>query len=566
MENERPFISHSIDQLEGHYDNALSERNLRLLKTILNELTHRKTPRAKELKKTIENYFVNKITDNDEIAIKSKNQHSNVFFRSGPSNVKKITYKPTKEQEEAITAFITGGSLKINAYAGTGKTFTLEMLANVTSKKGQYIAFNRDIVNDAKRKFPKTVNCSTTHGLAFKTISPAYRHVSNKMTGKINANKVAELLNFNKDWIVDKSHKLKPLSQGSLILRTLQRYTQSADSEIVSKHVPRHGSLVSAHESTIKAVEEFAVCGASNLWKRMQDPNDPVPLGHDGYLKLWSLSNPIIAADFILLDEAQDTSPVVLEVLRNQPAQMIYVGDRYQQIYEWRGAVNAMEEIETQFSSLLTQSFRFGGAIANIATKVLNALGESVPIVGNRDIKSRICTTQPDTVLARTNAYTITAVIDCLDQNIKPHLVGGKNELIDMINGVQDLKNGKPSTVPDFFGFQTWDEVVSFEKNGEGEHLLTFVNLIESRGERQLMWALNHTSDEEDSDISISTAHKAKGREWAKVRLMDDFLTSKIKKKNDIDFSELRLLYVAITRAREEIEIPFNLMAMIDSK
>nr|WP_249816408.1 UvrD-helicase domain-containing protein [Bradyrhizobium sp. 180] len=56
-------------------------------------------------------------------------------------------------------------------------------------------------------------------------------------------------------------------------------------------------------------------------------------------MKLWALSNPAIAADFILLDEAQDTNPVVLDVLRKQPAQMVYVGDKYQQIYEWRGAV-----------------------------------------------------------------------------------------------------------------------------------------------------------------------------------------------------------------------------------
>jgi superfamily I DNA/RNA helicase len=45
-----------------------------------------------------------------------------------------------------------------------------------------------------------------------------------------------------------------------------------------------------------------------------------------------ALSNPVIAADFILLDEAQDTNPVVLEVLRKQSAQMIYVGDKYQRI------------------------------------------------------------------------------------------------------------------------------------------------------------------------------------------------------------------------------------------
>ncbi|MDH2406059.1 UvrD-helicase domain-containing protein [Bradyrhizobium sp. SSUT18] len=77
-----------------------------------------------------------------------------------------------------------------------------------------------------------------------------------------------------------------------------------------------------------------------------------MPLGHDGYLKLWALSSHAIAADFILLDEAQDTNPVVLDVLRKQPAQMIYVGDKYQQIYEWRGAVNAMEKIETQADPL----------------------------------------------------------------------------------------------------------------------------------------------------------------------------------------------------------------------
>ncbi|MGY3621811.1 hypothetical protein [Bradyrhizobium sp. USDA 10063] len=43
---------------------------------------------------------------------------------------------------------------------------------------------------------------------------------------------------------------------------------------------------------------------------------------------------------------------------------MIYVGDKYRQIYEWRGAVNAMKKIETQGETYLTTSFRFGTAIA----------------------------------------------------------------------------------------------------------------------------------------------------------------------------------------------------------
>jgi len=55
---------------------------------------------------------------------------------------------------------------------------------------------------------------------------------------------------------------------------------------------------------------------------------------------------------------------------------------------------------------------------------------------------------------------------------------------MDMLRGVQDLKEGRQSTVPDFFGFNKWEEVVEFAKSGEGDHLMSFVNLVESRGER----------------------------------------------------------------------------------
>jgi hypothetical protein len=75
----------------------------------------------------------------------------------------------------------------------------------------------------------------------------------------------------------------------------------------------------------------------------MIDKRDDMPLGHNGYLKAWALTGPMLNTDYILLDEAQDTNPVVLGVLTGQRAQVVYVGDPYQQIYEWRGAVNAMD-------------------------------------------------------------------------------------------------------------------------------------------------------------------------------------------------------------------------------
>ena len=587
----RPYQSWSIDQLEAEFERVQDAGDAKGLEHLVGELRLRTTSRARNLKAAIEKFRDSPgeqptdEADRRSAATRSTTgvdrKSTTVVLQGGGNraggalndtraqNRNRLRLKPTEEQAQAIEQFQAGGSLKINAYAGTGKTSTLELLAHNTMRSGQYIAFNKDIVRDAREKFPATVNCSTTHGLAFKATPSGYKNNSQKMTGRMSANQLADLLKL-KRWQVG-AYTLKPRSQGYLILETLRRFMQSADRDLRAEHVPRHGSLVAASEPTLKAVAEFALHGARYVWDRMRDENDPVPLGHDGYLKLWALSEPIIAADYILLDEAQDTNPVVLEVLRRQSAQMIYVGDKYQQIYEWRGAVNAMEKLQTDATSYLTTSFRFGPAIADAASKVLALLGEHRPIRGNPKVNSRIGPVVPRTILARTNASAMAAVIESLDANRKPHLVGGTDEIMEMLKGVQDLKEGRQSTVPDFFGFDRWEDIVEFAKSGEGDHLLTFVKLVESRGERQLMWALNHTVDEEMSDVVVSTAHKAKGREWNEVRLMDDFLRSKPRRamtdeksgQNGHDFAELRLFYVALTRAKLGIDVPETVLSLI---
>lgn len=562
----RQYASWSIAQLEEEFERAQDGGDRVAIERVVNELGFRTTAKARSLLQAAQSFLGVSEQPRSEPRGATKplpNTKAGPAPKPPPAGKGKASRKPTAEQQQAIDQFQRGGSVKINAYAGTGKTSTLEFLAHSTSRRGQYIAFNRDIVRDAKEKFPNTVNCSTSHGLAFRATPSAYRSHSDKMTGKINANQLAEMLNL-KRWSVDGRHVLQPRSQGYLILDTLRRYMQSADVELAAHHVPRHGSLLAAPEATMQAVTGFALHGAKYVWGRMGSASDPMPLGHDGYLKLWALSNPAIAADFILLDEAQDTNPVVLDVLRKQPAQMIYVGDKYQQIYEWRGAVNAMEKIETKGETYLTTSFRFGPAIAEWASKLLLLLGEKRPLKGNAAVKSRIGRVEPRTILARTNATTIAAIIESLDEGKKPHLVGGTDELMDMLRGVQDLKEGKQSTVPDFFGFDKWAEVVEFAKSGEGDHLMSFVNLVEGRGERQLMWALNRTVDEERSDLTISTAHKAKGREWSTVRLMNDFLRSQPGKSGSgPDAAEVRLFYVALTRAKEAVEVPPTILSQI---
>lgn len=565
----RPYLSFSIDQLEAEYERARPANDIGTLRKLVGELKFRTTTRAKRLLDAIKKEINPPKASGEEASERpAGNRTTNAAKK--PSAKRGSGFRPTDEQAEALSYFQSDKSLKINAYAGTGKTSTLQLLANETTRRGQYIAFNKAIVTEASGKFPQSVNCATTHGLAFKAVMPRFLGQQTKLLGRINANELAEVLGLKK-WRVDQHHALAPRSQGYIIQETIRRFAQSADHEPNVCHVPQHGALLSASDETLRLVQDFALRGANHVWSRMLNPDDPLPLGHDGYLKLWALSEPSILADYILLDEAQDTNPVVLDVLKKQQAQMVYVGDKYQQIYEWRGAVNAMEIIETAHNARLTTSFRFGQTLADAANAILSLLGEVIPLRGNPAMTTSIADGwQGATILARTNGATIASVIEALDNNKRPHLVGGNGDLMTMLKGVQELKAGQPSVVPDFFGFTSWQEVVDFAKSGEGSHLLTFVNLVETRGERQLMWALNRTVAEENADVVISTAHKAKGQEWPSVRLLDDFLKSRANGKEEavspvagFEPSELRLFYVALTRAKSVLSLPSSYHALV---
>ncbi|ECV6612415.1 AAA family ATPase, partial [Campylobacter jejuni] len=61
--------------------------------------------------------------------------------------------------------------LIINACAGSGKTFTLNEIASANpNKKFLYLAFNKNIVEDMKKKAKKNIDVKTLHSLAFSFV------------------------------------------------------------------------------------------------------------------------------------------------------------------------------------------------------------------------------------------------------------------------------------------------------------------------------------------------------------------------------------------------------------
>jgi hypothetical protein len=213
-----------------------------------------------------------------------------------------------------------------------------------------------------------------------------------------------------------------------------------------------------------------------------------------------------------------------------------------------------MEEISGCEEAELTQSFRFGTEIAAAASRVLSTLGEKRHIRGRPELKSTITDSgRADAVLARTNATVILEILEATRAGRKPCVCGGTQEIKRLLGDVYELKAGKPAASPEFFGFQNWVEVVEFANSEEGQALRTFVQLVEQHGEGKLWAAVKKAVPEEkDADIILSTAHKAKGREWDSVRLAPDFMNARLGPTAE-GASEVRLFYVAMTRAKKSL-------------
>jgi hypothetical protein len=489
--------------------------------------------------------------------------------------------KPTQEQEECIEKFGTGKKLRIGAYAGTGKTASLVMISKSTRKTGTYLAFNKSIADESSRKFPGNISCSTQHSLAFRSLKDTYSF--DKLTGKLAGGFVASRMKLP-SFEVEPTLEIFPRGVGYLALKTISRWCSSGRPEMRLYDVPLIGRLADISDARKDALRKFILGHAEPLWENMKDRKSDMPLGHDGYLKLWAMSRPRLAGDFILLDEAQDSSGVIMELMRHQSAQLICVGDASQAIYEWRGARNAMVELPTDNESRLSMSFRFGHEIANHATGILSKLGETLPLRGNPEKSSIGVIDKPDTILCRTNGRLIEELLNALEKGRKPCVIGGVRELLDMIGAAEKLMDGKSVDYPlDFFGFKNWQEVQRHAETDEGREIRRVVQCIDKYGCGPLRAALESLpKDESQADIIFSTGHKSKGREWPRVRVCSDFLMG-VKTADEIvkakekavkegreyvqpDYSaELRLFYVACTRAMEHLEVPETLTEKLQS-
>jgi len=313
-------------------------------------------------------------------------------------------------------------------------------------------------------------------------------------------------------------------------MRAIGIYCNSADELPGPEHVPYVDGIdlpTSEGKRTYRWNQELRGILAPALrraWDDLQRLDGSLRFSHDAYLKIWALSHQRLFADFILFDEAQDASPVMAAVINEQAdTQVVAVGDPNQAIYEWRGAIDAVAAFVGE-RTRLSQSFRFGPEVAEVANEVLAMLGDA-QVRGSDSIASVVAPiADPDAILCRTNAVAVDSVLTAQQMGKVPHLVGGGAEVVSFAKAAKELQETGRTWHPELACFDSWGEVADYVAHDElGGELRLMVSLVEKYGVPTILKALDHMPSESDADVVVSTAHKSKGREWNAVQLAGDF-------------------------------------------
>jgi len=485
------------------------------------------------------------------------------------------SFKPSPEQETALERYKSGRDVKLVAVAGAGKTTTLRLMAESDPRRRLlYLAFNRSVKEEAERRFPRNVDVKTLHGLAFGKVVKGRDALEAKFRageGQVRPHHVVEALNL-RDPVL------------ALVVRdTLGRFIRSGEEVPKEEHIPLEYRAKRELLDPKRWAEEakFILRATERLWKKMKDPEDPFPVSHDGYVRIWVEEGGNLRGwDGVLVDEAQDLDPLFLSLLEGHKGllQRVYVGDPRQQIYGWRGAVNAMDRLDAP-ASALTWSFRFGDTLGE-AVRLLTArsTGGSVPVVGKASWETRVDLGFPEppfTVLARTNVGAIKAILSLHDLHLgRVHVVGGVEELCWLLEDVGALKEGgerrKPH--PELVGVRSWEELE--ELAGVSPQIKVLLELVRGRDPYGLADYLRRAQvPAHGARLVVSTAHKAKGREWDRVLLWEDFPAwwedGWRPFGGEPDPEEENLFYVATTRARRHLslaKLPTALEAIADTE
>tara|TARA_R110000796_G_scaffold96719_1_gene203230 strand:+ start:694232 stop:695821 length:1590 start_codon:yes stop_codon:yes gene_type:complete len=495
-----------------------------------------------------------------------------------------LKFNPTAYQLEIYKQIQFGKSnLVINAVAGSGKTTTIlksiDLIPARNRLKIAFVAFNKRISEELKRKLPSKITVSTMHGMGLYCI----RHANKGKLPKIDQynqklrRQLFELaiqfdwliqsqLEFSEDFklrIRDYVNQLVPLMD----LCKLYLATDSKSIELVSN---RHGfnnlnnndfsRIEFAFKSIYKTPDFSEISLADMIFYPAQE------------------FVPMFKYDFVFVDECQDLNKCqqkCVELMVKDGGRFIAVGDPKQAIYGFQGSdIEAFESFSKRPNTKtlqLSDCFRCSKIIVEFAQVLNSNIRPSIKAEpGNIDYGSYLDAESGDFVLCRLNAPLVSLCIKYLKRGIQASVSDAELDvaLKNMIkahssssSSIQDLFNSVNTFIANLRS-TLLGKGLSLEEVERNTDIQSFSDKLsvlqvlahECHSPIDIIRKIDSIFSSDSDGIILSSIHKSKGLEAHRVFILGDELMPL--KKAELDWEkeqEKNLMYVAYTRAKSEL-------------
>jgi len=478
--------------------------------------------------------------------------------------------------QHAVYDFITGGegSAVVIAVAGSGKTTTLlEGLTQIPPQQSvQLLAFNASIAEELRGRIGPTpnVHASTFHSLGYQALKRAWNLKGlDTVSGKSR-----QLLRTTLDFEDARTY-------GGFLMRLVALAKGAGVGALTPDEPQVWRDLIDHHDLFLEqGDEEHAVELAMRFLQRhVEAAEQEYVIDFDDQLYLpvlWRLG--LAPKDWVLVDEAQDTNAVRRALIGSAvgpEGRLVAVGDPRQAIYGFTGASHdAIDLIRERWHAIelpLSICYRCARRIVERAQQLVptiepapDAAEGCVETLSVRQAIKRL--TANDAVLCRNNAPLVGLAYQLIAEGVPCRVLGR-----DIGTGLQALvtrlRAGDLSALNRKLEAYRQREVAKYrerEQEGKVAAINDRVDCIETiidhlpEGDLTLVGladALDRMfSDDTQHRLTLSTVHKAKGREWPQVAILQpDLMPARWAKQDWQQAQEVNLQYVAWTRARERL-------------
>jgi superfamily I DNA/RNA helicase len=488
----------------------------------------------------------------------------------------------TEEQRRIVEA--PEAVVTVTAYAGTGKTSTLKALAAARPRERiLYLAFNRALADESRLAFQalRNVEVRTIHSLAWNHVGRKFAELGNlrgldlmphldkaglgEPSDRYALARIA--LDALGDWMISNREDLPGF------LKEREKAISIRLAESLPDGRPRRRG---GRRPTAKAMAKVV----AKIWNECLEGRLRMP--HNGYLKLYQLLGEglLDRYDRVLVDEAQDLNDCMIALIMANRSRKVLVGDPYQQIYGFNGAVNALAKAAADGAAAyhLTQSFRCPNPVAALADRYLRVMGAPKTFKGLAAPPEKPGAAG-DLVIGRTNAGLFDFVAEHIDQS-RFFYIGGFDgyEFETILDAVSLLLNdpGRIRT-PFMRNFHDAAQLEEYADRSGDVALSTRIRIAKRYMAKAFalyrQMREKTAPDDAQADYVATTAHKIKGREYRSVTLLGDFISlsdviakgrAVLKQRQlggapaepcRMSLEEVRLVYVSITRSFNRLHV-----------